>query len=89
MATSALEYLAKTVAADGWTLKTGERVGVYTVLNRLGQGHRERSGVPRMNDWVAMSPSKSCCRTRRVTRRACVALLKKHAWPGHSTIRTC
>ena len=33
-----------------------------------------------------MSPSKSCCRIRRVTRRGCVALLKKHAWPGHSTI---
>ena len=38
MATSALEYLAKTVAADGWSLKAGERVGVYTVLKRLGAG---------------------------------------------------
>ena len=38
MATSALEYLAKTVAAGGWTLEAGERVGVYTVLNRLGAG---------------------------------------------------
>jgi len=38
MATSALEYLAKTVAAGGWSLEAGERVGVYTVLNRLGAG---------------------------------------------------
>ena len=38
MATSALEYLAKTVAAAGWSLKVGERVGAYTVLNRLGVG---------------------------------------------------
>ena len=38
MATSALEYLARTVAAGGWSLKAGERIGVYTVLNRLGAG---------------------------------------------------
>jgi len=38
MATSALEYLAKAVAAAGWSLKAGERVGAYTVLKRLGAG---------------------------------------------------
>ena len=38
MAKSALEHLARTVAAAGWSLKAGERVGAYTVLNRLGAG---------------------------------------------------
>ena len=38
MSTSALEHLARTVAAAGWTLKPGDRVGAYTVLNRLGAG---------------------------------------------------
>jgi Tol biopolymer transport system component len=38
MATSAFEFLAKTVAAGGWRLEVGERVGAYVVLNRLGAG---------------------------------------------------
>ncbi len=38
MSTSALEFLAKTIAASGWTLEPGDHVGVYTVLNRLGAG---------------------------------------------------
>jgi serine/threonine protein kinase/Tol biopolymer transport system component len=38
MATSALEYLAKTVAATGWSLEPGDRVGAYLVLDRLGAG---------------------------------------------------
>jgi Tol biopolymer transport system component len=38
MATSALEHLARTVAAAGWSLEPGECIGVYTVRNRLGVG---------------------------------------------------
>jgi serine/threonine protein kinase/Tol biopolymer transport system component len=38
MTTSALEYLAKTVAETGWTLKPGDRIGAYTVVTRLGSG---------------------------------------------------
>ena len=89
MATSALEYLARTVAAGGWSLKAGERIGVYTVLNRLGAGSSGevwRARDERLGRDVAI---KSCCRTRRVTRSGCVALRKKPAWPDHSTIRTC
>ena len=38
MATPALERLAQAVAADGWTLQAGERLGVYTVRERVGSG---------------------------------------------------
>jgi serine/threonine-protein kinase len=38
MTTSALEHLARTVAAAGWRLASGERIGAYTVRNRLGVG---------------------------------------------------
>jgi Tol biopolymer transport system component len=38
LATPALERLAQTVAADGWTLQPGERLGVYTVRERVGSG---------------------------------------------------
>ena len=40
MATSALEYLAKTVATGGWSLKPGERVGVYIVPTPPQGGQR-------------------------------------------------
>jgi serine/threonine protein kinase len=38
LATPALERLAQTVAADGWSLQPGERLGVYTVRERVGAG---------------------------------------------------
>jgi serine/threonine protein kinase len=38
MAKTALERLAESVAADGWSLQPGERIGVYTILRRLGAG---------------------------------------------------
>jgi Tol biopolymer transport system component len=38
LATPALERLARTMAADGWTLQAGERLGVYTVRERVGSG---------------------------------------------------
>jgi serine/threonine protein kinase/Tol biopolymer transport system component len=38
MASTALEQLAESVAAEGWSLQPGERVGVYTVVRRLGAG---------------------------------------------------
>jgi serine/threonine protein kinase len=38
LATPALERLARTMAADGWTLQPGERLGVYTVRERVGSG---------------------------------------------------
>jgi len=38
MANPALERLAKAVAAEGWSLRPGERIGAYTVLRLLGSG---------------------------------------------------
>jgi serine/threonine protein kinase len=38
LTTPALERLARTMAADGWSLKPDERVGVYTVREQLGSG---------------------------------------------------
>ena len=38
MASTALDQLAQSVAAEGWSLQPGERVGVYTVVRRLGAG---------------------------------------------------
>jgi eukaryotic-like serine/threonine-protein kinase len=34
----ALERLARRIAADGWSLRTGERIGAYTVVRLLGSG---------------------------------------------------
>jgi serine/threonine protein kinase len=36
--TPALERLARRVAAEGWNLQPGDRIGAYTVLRRLGSG---------------------------------------------------
>src|SRR5262245_10924709 len=38
MVKTALEELAESVSTDGWSLHAGERVGVYTILRRLGAG---------------------------------------------------
>ena len=38
MTEPALDQLAKAVAAEGWTLRPGERVGAYTTVRRLGSG---------------------------------------------------
>jgi serine/threonine protein kinase len=38
LTTSAFECLARTVAAEGWSLKAGERIGAYTILTLLGAG---------------------------------------------------
>ena len=38
MVTPALERLAQAVAADGWTLRPGQRLGAYTVRERVGAG---------------------------------------------------
>jgi eukaryotic-like serine/threonine-protein kinase len=38
MANPAFEQLTKAVAAEGWSLRPGERVGAYTVLRLLGSG---------------------------------------------------
>lgn len=38
MAKPALERLAKAIAAEGWTLRPGERIGAYTVVRLLGSG---------------------------------------------------
>src|SRR5690349_4446324 len=36
--TSALEQLAQTVAAGGWCLQPGDRIGAYVIQRRLGAG---------------------------------------------------
>jgi serine/threonine protein kinase/Tol biopolymer transport system component len=38
LSTSAFEKLARTVAADGWNLRPGERVGAYRIERLLGSG---------------------------------------------------
>jgi serine/threonine protein kinase/Tol biopolymer transport system component len=38
MSQPALDRLARSVAADGWSLRPGERVGAYTVMDMLGAG---------------------------------------------------
>ena len=34
----ALDRLAKAIGADGWSLRTGDRLGAYTIVRRLGAG---------------------------------------------------
>jgi serine/threonine protein kinase len=38
LTTSAFDCLARTVAAEGWSLKVGDRIGAYTILRLLGAG---------------------------------------------------
>jgi len=38
LGTSALERLARTAAADGWSLRPGERIGAYTIRQLIGSG---------------------------------------------------
>jgi serine/threonine protein kinase len=38
MAEPALDRLAQAVAAEGWSLQPGERIGAYTIVRRLGSG---------------------------------------------------
>jgi eukaryotic-like serine/threonine-protein kinase len=38
MAKPAIERLAQSVASEGWSLQTGERIGAYTIIRLLGAG---------------------------------------------------
>ena len=38
LAVPALEVFAREISRDGWSVQVGERVGSYTILQRIGAG---------------------------------------------------
>ena len=87
MAVPALDRLAEHVARDGWTLRTGQRVGAYTILQLLGSGgsgqvwcaHDERLGrevaIKMLLPFFASDPD----RVRRFAEEARLAGALNHA----------
>ena len=100
MSTSALEHLAKTIAATGWSLQPAA-CRAYTVLNRLASAPREKygrartSGLARSGDHDRAATRLERCRAPApVCRRARLAgslnhpnLLTVHDAGEHAVLR--
>src|SRR3954465_10303954 len=52
MSKSAFDLLAEGIAADGWTLRPGDRLGAYVVVEWIGAAAPEKSGEPPTIDWA-------------------------------------